>query len=492
MKFNVPEEIINIAGKLQNPPIGGQFQVYLVGGCVRDLLLGKEPKDWDITTNAKPEKIQKIFSDSVYENKFGTVAVKTGAEDEQLKIVEITTFRLEGKYTDKRHPDEIKFAETVEEDLGRRDFTINALALDLAGGVDGKIIDHFGGQKDLKDKIIRTVGNPEERFNEDALRLMRAVRFAVQLNFEIEEKTLEAVKKEAGLIEMIAKERICDGFQKIIITVNAKKGIELLEEVGLLKYIIPELREGIGTGQNKHHIYTVWEHNLRALDYAVKKGYSLEIRLASLLHDVGKPRTKQGEGPDSTFYNHEIVGAKMTAQILDKLHFPKNVAEKVIHLVRFHLFYYNVGEVTETGVRRFLRRVGPENVDDFIKVREADRIGSGVPKAVPYKIRHLLFMIDKVKRDPISPKMLKVNGEDVMRILNIEPGPKIGQILSILLDEVIEEPEKNTKNNLETRIENLGELSEKESEKMAKSARERKEEFEGGIEEEIKKKYYVK
>ncbi|KKR88567.1 MAG: PolyA polymerase family protein [Candidatus Wolfebacteria bacterium GW2011_GWA2_42_10] len=492
MKFNVPEEIINIAGKLQNPPIGGQFQVYLVGGCVRDLLLGKEPKDWDITTNAKPEKIQKIFSDSVYENKFGTVAVKTGAEDEQLKIVEITTFRLEGKYTDKRHPDEIKFAETVEEDLGRRDFTINALALDLAGGVDGKIIDPFGGQKDLKDKIIRTVGNPEERFNEDALRLMRAVRFAVQLNFEIEEKTLEAVKKEAGLIEMIAKERICDEFQKIIITVNAKKGIELLEEVGLLKYIIPELREGIGTGQNKHHIYTVWEHNLRALDYAVKKGYSLEIRLASLLHDVGKPRTKQGEGPDSTFYNHEIVGAKMTAQILDKLHFPKNVAEKVIHLVRFHLFYYNVGEVTETGVRRFLRRVGPENVDDFIKVREADRIGSGVPKAVPYKIRHLLFMIDKVKRDPISPKMLKVNGEDVMRILNIEPGPKIGQILSILLDEVIEEPEKNTKNNLETRIENLGELSEKESEKMAKSARERKEEFEGGIEEEIKKKYYVK
>src|SRR3989344_1910641 len=193
MKFNVPEEIINIAEKLQK----AGFRAYLVGGCVRDLLLGKDPKDWDITTNANPEEIQKIFPDSVYENKFGTVGVKTDSKEEKLKIVEITTFRLEGKYTDKRHPDEIKFAKTIEEDLGRRDFTINALALSIAEGMAKEIIDPFNGEQDIKNKIIRAVGDPNKRFNEDALRLVRAVRFAADLNFEIEEKTAAAIKKES-------------------------------------------------------------------------------------------------------------------------------------------------------------------------------------------------------------------------------------------------------------------------------------------------------
>ena len=496
MKFNIPEEIIIVANKL----VDSGHNVYLVGGCVRDLLMGNEPKDWDITTGAKPQEIQKIFPESVYENKFGTVAVKTGSDDEKLKIVEITTFRIEGKYTDKRHPDEVKFAKTIEEDLARRDFTVNAMAIEIQNvkikiqndNSKFKIIDFYGGREDLEKKIIRSVGKPEERFNEDALRLMRAIRFSIQLNFKIEEKTFEAIKKEASLIEMIAKERIRDEFIKIIMASLAKKGIELLEESGLLKYIAPELREGINTGQNKHHIYTVWEHNLRALDYTAGKSYPLEIRLASLLHDVGKPKTKAGEGLDCTFYNHEIVGAKMTAIILDRLCFSKKITEKIVHLVHYHLFYYNVGEVTEAGVRRFLRRVGSENVDDLIKVREADRIGSGVPKAVPYKLRHLLFMIEKVKRDPISPKMLKVNGEDVIKILKIEPGPKIGKILSVLLDEIIENPEKNTKENLEFRIQDLRKLSDNKLEKLAQSAREKKEEFEGGIEEDIKKKYYVK
>lgn len=513
MKFNIPKEVNICVEKLEK----AGFEAYLVGGCVRDLLMENppavEPKDWDITTNAKPSEIQKIFPDSAYENKFGTVAVKTRSDDPKLKIIEITTYRIEGKYTDKRHPDEIKFAKTVEEDLSRRDFTINAIALEVESEkekreskIKGKnksavfalfplnfqLIDPFSGLDDIKNKIIRTVGEAKNRFNEDALRLIRAVRFSAELSFEIEEKTTDAIKKEAGLIEFIAKERIRDEFVKIIMTDEAKKGIELLENFGLLKYIIPELREGIGVGQNKHHIYGVWEHNLNALEYAVKKKYNLEIRLAALFHDIGKPKTKAGDGPDSTFYNHEIVGAKMTAKILDKLHFSKEISEKVIHLVRYHLFYYNVGEVTEAGVRRFLSRVGPENVDNLIKIREADRIGSGVPKAVPYKIRHLLFMIEKVKRDPISPKMLKVDGLDVMRILKIEPGPKIGWILSILLDEVIEDPSKNTKENLEFRIEDLRKLTDKELGKMAKEAKERKEEFEGGVEDEMKKKFYVK
>ncbi len=500
MEFNIPKEILNIAEKLQK----ADYRAYLVGGCVRDILLEKEPKDWDIATDARPEKIQEIFSAfagatadkpaTVYENEFGTVGVKTGSENERLKIVEVTTFRLEGKYTDKRHPDEIKFAKTIEEDLGRRDFTINAIAAEfpISNFQFSNIIDPFNGQEDLKNRIIRTVGEPSERFNEDALRLMRAVRFAVELDFEIEPKTTEAIKKQAGLLEIIAKERIRDELIKIIMTPQAAKGISLLEESGLLKYVMPELKEGVGIGQNKHHIYTVFEHSLRSLDYAAKNNYSLEIRLAALLHDIGKPKTKRGEGPDSTFYGHEVLSAKMAARILDWLHFPKNLIEKVVHLVRYHLFYYNVGEVTEAGVRRFLQRIGPENVDDFIKLRQADRIGSGVPKAVPYKIRHLLFMIEKVKADPISAKMLKVNGKDVMEILNIPAGPKVGQILSILLDEVIENPEKNTKENLELRIKDLGKLSDAELEKLAKQAKERKEEFESGIEEEMKKKYYVK
>ena len=291
---------------------------------------------------------------------------------------------------------------------------------------------------------------------------------------------------------MVAKERVRDEFIKLIITEGAAEGMRLMENVGLLQYVIPELREGIECGQNKHHIYTVWEHNVRALKYAVEKNYSLIIRLAALLHDVGKPRTKAGEGPDSTFYNHEIVGAKMTAQIMDRLRFPKDIAEKVIHLVRYHLFYYNVGEVTEAGVRRFLRRVGPENVPNLIKLREADRIGSGVPKAVPYKLRHLLFMIDKVKQDPIDHKMLAVSGEDVMKIAHLEPGPKVGQILAVLLEEVLDDPKKNTKENLESRIKNLKGLPDNKLADLAKKAKEKKEEFETGVEEKIKKKHWVK
>ena len=224
----------------------------------------------------------------------------------------------------------------------------------------------------------------------------------------------------AGL-EVIAKERVRDELEKIIMSPGAAKGIILLEELGLLQYVLPELREGLGVDQNKHHIYTIFEHSIRSLDYATKQNYSFEVRMASLLHDVGKTRAKDGSGPDATFYQHEYIGAKMAARALDRLRFSKETAEKIAHLVRRHMFYYNVGEISDAGVRRFLVRVGPENIDDLLKVREADRIGSGVKKAIPYKLRHLLFMIEKVKHDPLSPKMLKVNGDDIMKILNIPP-----------------------------------------------------------------------
>lgn len=484
-KIKLDAEIGKVADSLDK----AGYQAYLVGGCVRDLLLGREPKDWDIATNAEPTVIQKIFPDSVYENEFGTVGVKTRSRKEKLKIIEITTFRSEGVYSDKRHPDKISFAKNIEEDLARRDFTINALAIDLNSKLE--ITDPYDGQKDLDKKIIRAVGNPNQRFNEDALRLLRAIRFATELNFAIEPATAEAIQKNSDQLKFIAQERIRDEFTKIILSDRAKEGVELLEKYGLLKNIVPELREGIGCGQNLHHIYTVWEHNLRALDYAVKKDCSLPVRLAALFHDVGKPRTKNGDGHNSTFYNHEHVGAKMTAVIMKRLVFPKEIAEKTAHLVRCHLFYYNVGEVTEAGVRRFLQRVGPENIPDLIKIREADRIGSGVPKAVPYKIRHLLFMIEKVKKDPISPKMIKINGTELMTLLKIEPGPKIGGILNILLEEILDDPEKNNKVYLKKRGKELNQLTESELKAAAAKAKDKKNEFETNQEEEIKKRYWV-
>jgi len=364
----IPKEIIEITKKLR----GKNFEAYLVGGCVRDLLRGVKPKDWDITTNATPEQIQKIFSDTFYENNFGTVGVKTGAEDETLKIVEVTPYRVEAKYSDKRHPDKVEFAEKLEDDLKRRDFTINAIALEVQPK-QGKFIDLFDGEEDLKKKIIRAVGNPDERFNEDALRMMRAVRFSSELGFTMEKNTLDAIKKNSGLLKFISKERIRDEFEKIISSSAPSKGVEILRETGILKEFLPELLEGWDVTQNLHHIYTVWEHNLKSLEHAAKKSWPLDVRMAALLHDVGKPRTKRGDGKFSTFYGHDVVGAKMSFQILSRLKFPKEFIEKVSKLVRYHLFYYNVDEVTESSVRRLIARVGREDMEDLIRVRVCDR-----------------------------------------------------------------------------------------------------------------------
>ena len=380
MKFNIPVEVLTIIQQLQK----NNFEAYLVGGCVRDLLLKKEPKDWDIATQAKPEEIQRIFPESIYENAFGTVGIKTSSEQENLKIIEATTFRKEGKYTDKRHPGYVVFAETIEEDLSRRDLTINALALkiDFQENLKNRfrIIDPFNGQKDLRDKIIRTVGNSEERFQEDALRLMRAIRLAVELNFKIEEKTFSAIQKMASLLQQIAPERIRDEFVKIILTPLAAEGILLLHEANLLKQFLPELEEGVGVGQNKHHVYSVFEHLWRSLDYAARNNYSLEVRLAALFHDLGKPRTKEGEGPNSTFYNHEMESTKMVYNLMTRLRFDKKTIKKVIKLVRYHGFVYDPEITTDSSIRRLILKVGKENIFELAKLREADRIGSAAQK----------------------------------------------------------------------------------------------------------------
>lgn len=492
--MQIPLEVLEIIKKLNQ----ADFEAYIVGGCVRDSILQNQsagrPKDWDITTNALPKQIQELLPDSVYENEFGTVAVKTNSEDDNLKIIEVTTFRKEGKYSDKRHPDKIEFAKTIEEDLSRRDFTVNALALSEVEGM-AKIIDPFDGQKDLQKKIIRTVGNAKERFSEDGLRLMRAIRFACELNFQIEPQTLKAIKDNASLLAFISKERIRDELIKIINSPQAVKGIFLLQENDLLKQIIPELEKGIEVTQNKHHIYTVWEHAWRSLDYACKKEYSLEVKLASLFHDIGKPYTKEGEGINATFYNHEWQGAKITARILDRLKFPKNKSEKIIKLVRCHGFVYDPEITTDAAIRRLLVKVEKENIQELAQVREADRIGSGCPKALPFRLRHFLFRVEKVLKElegqQPSLKILKINGNDIIKILGIEPGPKIGAILSILLEQVLDDTKKNSKKYLEKEVKELNRLSQNELKKKEKIAQEKYKNLLEENEKEIKKKYYV-
>jgi poly(A) polymerase/tRNA nucleotidyltransferase (CCA-adding enzyme) len=535
------------------------FEAYIVGGCVRDLLLGRTPKDWDITTNALPEQIQAIFPDSFYENDFGTVGIKVepfshyprpfakgrpariatltvaggageglseknssevkGMQNPDLaeispekEIIEVTTYRTESGYTDARHPDEVHFTTSLTEDLARRDFTINAMAIGMRGvrstkyevrenpknadanpltsdslliaSAELELVDPFHGQEDLQKKVIRAVGAPEERFAEDALRLMRAVRFWSELaeshplkeaepifdtitnaapkpiihpqgetNWHIEPETFQALKDQASNIAKVSWERIRDEFSKIILSPNPAEGVHLLTATHLLDHILPELYEGLGVGQNLHHVYSVYEHNLRALKTCPST--KLSVRLASLLHDVGKPRTKRGNGHYSTFYNHDHVGARMARPILTRLRFPSAVIDHATMLVDNHLFYYNVDEVTEASVRRLIARVGLENIPDLIHVRIGDRLGSGTPKAKPYRLRHFEYMVDKVSQDAVSVKMLKINGKDLMEKLGLAPGPKIGAILDVLLAEVIDNATLNDAEKLLNRAREL-------------------------------------
>lgn len=468
------------------------FGAYIVGGCVRDLLAGVGPSDWDMTTSATPEQIQDVFSDNFCDNKFGTVTARIGGDFE----IEITPYRVESKYSDKRHPDEVEWADNIEDDLSRRDFTVNAIALDYIkeGAVEKiKIIDLFNGGSDLKSQIIRAVRDADERFAEDALRMMRAARFAVCLgkDWQIEEKTRQAIVKNAKLLKMVSQERIRDEFLKIIMSPHSADGVDLLRLLKLLPHIMPELLEGYGCGQNKHHIYDCYTHLLKSLEFSAKKKFGMHVRMASLLHDIGKPRAKAGDGPNATFYNHEIIGARLAKKILQRMKFSKKDCDKIVLLVRYHLFYYNVGEVTESSVRRLVRNVGRENLEELLQVRMADRIGSGCPKAEPYKLRHLRYLMEKVALDPISPQMIKVNGKNIMEALDIEPGPKIGQILDVLLGQILNEPKLNDKDYLLAEIRRLGSMEDKVLAGLAADAKNQRDQVETKRDEMTKKKYWI-
>ncbi|MDD3292608.1 MAG: HD domain-containing protein [Candidatus Pacebacteria bacterium] len=489
IKFNIPKNVLLCINSLKQKG----FEAYIVGGCTRDLFMDKTPADWDITTNAIPEQIQAVFEElnikTFYENSFGTVGIIFPKNE----IIEITTYRSESTYSDSRHPDKVNWSKHIEEDLNRRDFTINAIAITPVSKNDYQIIDLFSGQKDLKNKIIKTVGSPEQRFSEDYLRMMRAIRFQTTLgnDWKIEKQTEKAIIKYSYLLEKSAKERIRDELIKIINSNNAGFGIEALRKTKLLQYILPELELGINVKQNKHHIYDCYKHNLECLNYATKKDFNFHIKMAALLHDIGKPATKKGFGENATFYNHEIVGAKMAEKALNRLKFSKKDIDKIVNLIRYHLFYYNVEEVGESSVRRLIKNAGIENMNDLLKLRMADRIGSGCPKAEPYKLRHLKYMIEKVSKDPISVKMLKINGNDIVKQLNIKPGKKIGQYLDIMLEQVLKNPKNNTKKYLSSMLKELNLLNDKELDLLTKKARIEIKKVETKKDKMTKEKYWI-
>ncbi len=485
----IPEFVRSTAETLKK----ARFQAFLVGGCVRDLLLGREPRDWDIATDATPEEIMSLFSRTFYENVYGTVGVVYGGDDgenvpDSLKVIEITPFRLESSYSNKRHPDQVIFSHNIEDDLKRRDFTINAIAYDLD---KGHIVDLDKGQDDIKDKILQTVGNPNVRFQEDALRMLRAIRLSVELNFKISPETEKAIADNANLLDHISKERVRDEFIRIILSDNPKGGLELAQKLHILKYISEDLERAIGIEQGGIHKYDVWEHLLRSMQHAADKKWPLEIRLAALFHDIGKPPTRREGAPKWTFYGHEVVGARMTKKILGGLHFPSKLIEKVTKLIRWHMFFSDTETITHSAVRRLIANVGQENVWDLMNVRVADRIGTGRPKEEPYRLRKYQAMIEEVMSDPVSVGMLKIDGKGIMDVIRETPSRRIGLILHALLEEVIEDPKLNTQEYLEKRAHELAKLPEQELKERGEKGKLIKDQEEDKKVEEIRKRYHV-
>jgi len=443
MDFKLPAEVKDIINSFKK----NNFEIYVVGGAVRDILMGKIVYDWDFTTDAEPSEILKIYPDGFYDNLFGTVGISIKGFDRPF---EITTFRTETTYSDNRRPDKVSWGKTLEEDLKRRDFTINSMAFD-----GEKIIDLYKGQEDLKNKLIRAVGDPNERFNEDALRMMRAVRIGGELNFQIEEKTFDAIKTNSTLINKIAKERIKDELFKILKSVNSYNGIILLKESGLMQEILTELIKCFGIEQKspqRHHIYDVGDHLLMSLKNC--KSDDPITRFATLIHDIGKPQTyKKLETGVITFYNHEMVSTKIAINIADRLRFSAKEKDKFVKLVRFHQFTVDEHQ-TDSAIRRFLRNIGLENVEDMLALRVGDRLGGGA-RETSWRLEEFKKRLVEVQKQPFSIKDLKVNGKDVMKILKIKSGPKVGEVLEKIFNKVVEKNLPNEREILLKEIETV-------------------------------------
>lgn len=406
---------------------------YIVGGAVRDMLLGRTPKDVDVATSATPEGVIGLFEKTIPTGiVHGTVTVMVGDEP-----VEVTTFRTESGYTDKRRPDTVRFVGTIEEDLARRDFTINAMALDPASGA---IVDPFGGQEDLKKRVIRAVGDATARFSEDALRILRAVRFACKLGFQIEPSTLKAAKDLIGNLNALSYERIANELMAILETERAAYGVRLLAEIGALRVFLPEVDRVVGFDQkNPHHPDDLFEHTLKVLDACPPKG---TLRLGALLHDVGKPGAQVvGEDGIAHYYDHPEKGAVLADEICRRLRLPNAVRERVVFLVREHMIPPEAGPRV---LRRLVREHGLEAVEELVALREAD-LASHADNPMGGRLQRLL---EQVRSEGERGIQLAVNGHDLMATLGIPEGPEVGRILRCLRSAVEEDPSRNTREGL--------------------------------------------
>jgi len=439
----IPDALFNFVGVFRKH---GK-EAWLVGGTVRDFLLtGRiENKDFDIATNARPKEVQRIFRKTIPTGiAHGTVTVLFEGQ-----TFEVTTYRSDGTYSDGRHPDTVCFSDTIEEDLMRRDFTVNAIACDLVGL---RFVDPYGGMTDLDKRLIRAVGDPLARFREDGLRTLRACRFAGRLEFAIDEATEAAIPQTLDVFRQVATERVRDELFKIMESDRPSVALEAMRDTGLLELILPELLEGFEVAQNEFHMHDIYYHNLYACDAAPKD--KPLVRFAALLHDIGKKRAldnaqRRTGSDDAIFHNHEVIGARMANAILRRLKFSNNDREQVVHLIKHHMFHYT-DEWTDGAVRRLIRNVGIETLPDLFDLRRADRIGNGKKRGPSRTLEKLQQRIQKIlaEADAISVKDLAINGTDLMDSFKIPPGRVIGDCLTYLLERILDEPEKNTREAL--------------------------------------------
>lgn len=451
------------------------YEIYLVGGGVRNVLMEKVPENCDLTTNATPEQSLEVLKrrNPFYNNDFGTVSFNVDF-GERKELYEITTYRSEKEYSDFRRPDEVIWGKTLEEDVVRRDFTVNSIVI---GQKEGKyeLVDLVDGLKDFESGIIRAVGEAEKRFGEDALRMMRAIRFAARLGFRIEEKTLDAIGKQAPLLANISKERVREELFRILETDYPADGVQLLISTGLMNNIVPELLEGRGVEQGGHHKLSVLDHAIEALRNCPSP--DVLVRFAALIHDVGKPRSRRfkcrscgkhyKEADEEmfrcdicssiqetkkmiTFYGHEVIGARMTEEIVKRLRLNNKQSEKIVTMVRRHMFTYQP-EMTDAAIRRLIRKIGKENISDMIMLRIADRKGSG-STTTSWRFMELQKRIGEQLFEPMEVKDMMVNGRDVMEVLQVTPSPIVGRVLQSLFEEVIEDTSKNDREYLMSRI----------------------------------------
>ena len=433
--LKVPKDVERVVEKLT----AAGHAAYVVGGCVRDAIRGVDPQDWDVATDATPDEIQKLFSRSLYTNRFGTVIVRSGEHE-----VEVTTYRTEADYTDHRRPDQVAFTDSLVDDLSRRDFTMNAMAWRPGqNGTPGQLVDPFGGQRDLESRLLRAVGEPDERFREDALRMLRAVRFATLLDMRIDERTVVAIRRNAHLAATLSGERINQELTKILGAPRPSVAFRMLSDVGLLAVICPELEECKKTPQDKVAAQDVFEHSLATVD--ATPANDLVLRLAGLFHDIGKPETFA----DGHFHQHEFVGEFKARQILRRWKFDRETVVEVAHLIRNHMFWYET-HWTDAAVRRFIRKIGLEYIPALFALRRADNIGSGARSPRMHALEALWQRVEKeiAAANAFSLRDLKIDGNDIMRELGIPPGPEVGRILSDLFERVLDEPSLNTREKL--------------------------------------------